>query len=172
MPAEPFIGEIAIFGFSFVPRGWAACDGQLLPISQFTALFSLIGTTYGGDGRVNFALPDLRGRIPMHFGAGPGLSPYAFGDRNGAEAVTLTTAQLPSHSHALHAATTEDDATDPTGRVLAVPNRGIYTSAPADATMSSTAIGTAGGGQPVDIRQPYLTLNICIALEGIFPSRS
>jgi microcystin-dependent protein len=175
--SEPFIGQIQYFGFSFTPRGWAACDGQLLPVSSNSALFSLIGTTYGGDGRTTFALPDMRGRVPVHMGAGPGLSSYRIGDKGGAERVTLTAAQLPSHTHAatLHGNSTVGNAGAPANTtVLAAVDRGTnYTTAAPNVTMSpsSVTIENTGGSQPVEIRQPYLTVNCQIALIGLYPSR-
>jgi len=173
--SEPFIAEIRIVGFNFAPRGWAFCDGQLLPISQNTALFSLIGTTYGGDGRTTTALPNLQGRAPMHPGRGPGLTERQLGERGGAETVTLTEAQMPSHPHTLRAANT------PGGQVQAPAASRTYarsaggnayhaSSSPVD--LAGEAVASAGGGQAHDNMQPFLTMNFVIALQGLFPSRS
>lgn len=169
--ASPFIGQIQPFGFNFPPRGWATCDGQLLPISQNTALFALLGTTYGGDGRTTFALPDLRGRVPIHMGNGPGLSSYTIGQKSGVETVTLTVPQLPSHNHT-HACSSDDpNAGSPVNNVPAAVANPIY-STTQNALMSPSVIGNAGGSQPHENRQPYLTINFCICLQGIFPSRN
>jgi microcystin-dependent protein len=173
--SEPFIGQIQMFGFNFAPRGWAFCDGQLLPISQNTALFSLLGTTYGGDGRTTFALPDLRGRVPIHEGQGAGLSDYRLGQRAGAETTTLSIANLPAHNHAASAAGPAGNANDAIGNIWA-DDAGVssatYSSGAASGTMRADAIGNTGGGQAFDNRQPYLTVNFCIALVGLFPSRN
>lgn len=177
--SEPFIGEIRMFGFNFAPVGWAFCQGQLLPISQNVALFSLLGTFYGGDGRTTFALPDLRSRVPLGMGQGTGLSNYTIGQAGGTETVTLSVTQLPSHNHAVNASDARDfslfgpsDRSDsPAGHVLG--RADIYADAPDGTTvMNAGMIGDTGGGGPVGIIQPYLTLNFCIALFGIFPSRS
>ena len=176
--ADPFIGEIRIFAGNFAPNGWALCEGQLLPIAQYTAVFSLLGTMYGGDGRTNFALPDLRGRVVIGVGQGNGLSPYVQGQVGGAESVTLTTQQMPSHSHAV-AATEAQSTTDPKGAVPAntqgsTPGAApkVYGAAPDGKTaMNSAMIGATGGNQPFNIQQPYLVINYIIALQGIFPSR-
>lgn len=171
--SEPFIGMIATFGFNFAPRGWAMCNGQLLPIAQNTALFSLLGTTYGGNGQTTFALPDLRGRVPIHFGQGPGLSNYDLGQVGGTETNTLTVNQMPAHSHpaTLHASTQPANDTLPTGNYLA--DGGAYQSA-TNTQMNAGAVtnGNSGGNQPTPNIQPYLAINTCIALEGIFPSRN
>ena len=176
--ADPFVGEIRIFGGTFAPVGWALCQGQLLPIAQNQALFSLLGTTYGGDGRVTFALPDLRGRVVMGFGQGPGLSNYAQGEQGGAEMVTLTIQQMPAHSHTV-AATQTQSTTDPKGAVPAQtlgPTPGqapkVYGAVPDATTMNNGMIGQTGGGVPVGVRQPFLVINYIIALQGIYPSRS
>lgn len=175
--SEPFIGQIVMFGGNFAPRGWALCDGQLLPISQYSALFSILGTTYGGDGRTTFALPDLRGRVSIHAGDGPGLSDYSLGQKGGAETNTLTTSNLPAHSHSLAIYDSEGDSNAGSGKTLAgtgggVPPTGTWTSSPPDATASTRSIGNTGGGLPVGNIQPYLTVNYIIALQGVFPSRS
>ena len=161
--AEPFVGEIRLVGFSFAPRGWAFCDGQLLPISQNNALFSLFGTTYGGDGRTTFALPDLRGRVPIHKGQGPGLSRYVQGQKGGAETVTLTVAQIPAHSHNHSGNLRPGD--NPVGTSNAVDVR--QNIAP-NATFNSQ---NTGGGQSHENRPPYLVLNFVVALVGLYPSR-
>ena len=173
---EPFIGQIMMFGGNFAPRGWALCDGQLLPIANYTALFSILGTTYGGDGKTTFALPDLRGRTPMHAGHGPGLSPRSLGSKGGSETNTLTVNQLPSHSHALHAQTANGSMPSPSNNTLgaygtAVPPQGIYSETAPDTQMNPASIGQTGGGQSVNNVQPFGCINFVIALEGIFPSR-
>lgn len=169
--SEPFIAEIKLFGGNFAPRGWAFCDGQLLDISQNTALFSLLGTTYGGDGRTTFALPELRGRVAVHPGTGPGLSNYRLGQKGGAQTNTLTITNLPSHSHANNlASAAEGDANDPAGRFLAKTDARSYTSdGPGVATAPPS---NTGGGQAFNNIQPYQALNYIIALVGIFPSRN
>ncbi len=178
MSIDPYIGQIILFGGNFAIRNYAQCDGQLLPISQNTALFSLLGTTYGGDGRTTFALPDLRGRSPVHFGQGPGLSTYTIGQRGGTETETLNATQIPAHSHSaeLPVSTDEADATSPNGTVLgAQPNaRGTvpnYSTAAADGNMS-VSVANEGGSQPHNNRAPYQVLNYQIALVGIYPSRA
>ncbi|CAA0096567.1 Uncharacterised protein [BD1-7 clade bacterium] len=178
MSADPFLGEIQPFGFNFNPRGWALCQGQLLPISQNTALFSLLGTTYGGDGRTTFGLPDLRGRSMVGVGSGPGLDTIAWGERGGANEITLTVAQLPAHSHiaTLHAETKAGDANNPQNKLLAITSTNIYTTPdPAsNKTMhpESIVVNNAGAGLPFSIDSPYLGVYIGIALLGIYPSRS
>lgn len=172
---EPFIGEIKLFAGNFAPRGWAFCDGQLLPINQNQALFSILGTIYGGDGRVTFALPDLRGRVSVHPGNGPGLSPYQLGERGGAENVTLTVQQMPVHSHSLNANKQNGDTSDPPGASLADTkgsDKDYMKSGEVDVAMSAQSIGSAGGGQSHENRQPFLAVNYIIALQGIYPSRS
>ena len=170
--AEPFLGEIRVFGFNFAPVGWAFCQGQLLPIAQNTALFSLLGTTYGGDGVQTFALPDLRGRVPVNMGQGPGLSPYNLGQASGTETVTILQNQMPAHGHSVQANDGPGSGTRPAGSVLARTGASTYAAAPDGTTMAATMISQAGGGQPVPNLQPLLVLNLCIALQGIFPSRS
>ena len=171
--SEPFIAEIRIFAGNFAPRGWAFCEGQLLPISQNTALFSLIGTTYGGDGRSTTALPNLQGRAPMHPGHGPGLSLYRLGQQGGTESVTLTEAELPGHSHTVRGVAFPGNSTDPAGGAIAQANDGsnLYGSAP-DSGMDANAVDMAGGSAPHNNVQPFLTLNFIIALQGVFPPRS
>ncbi|MCU1589916.1 MAG: phage tail protein [Frankiales bacterium] len=174
---DPFVAEIRIFAGNFPPTGWALCNGQLMPISQNTALFSLLGTTYGGDGTTNFALPDLQNRIPMHPGQGPGLSLRSLGESGGADTVTLLTSELPAHTHGVSAVADAGDTTDPTnaafgealhGRVAA----NLYSTAtPADVPMGAGAAVPAGGGQPHNNLPPYLELTYIIALQGVFPPR-
>ena len=170
---EPFIGEIIMFGGNFAPRGWAFCDGQLLSVSENQALFSILGTTYGGDGRTTFALPDLRGRVTIHPGTGPGLTPRSLGEMGGQERVTLTTNQIPSHNHDIKAHKTEGDSSSPDGNFPAKSGEGDpdYNSS-SDATMNSDAIGNTGGDQPHNNMPPFQTINFIIALQGIFPSRN
>lgn len=172
---EPFLAMIILFAGNFEPIGWAFCDGRLLPINQNTALFSLVGTFYGGNGTTNFALPDLRGRVPIGTGSGPGLSPVNIGEAAGVENITLTINQMPQHSHTLNGHTALGDTSDPTNAIPA--NTGALdreykgNTAP-NTVMNSAAIGTNGGSQPVAIRNPYLGMTYVIALQGIFPSRS
>jgi microcystin-dependent protein len=171
--SEPFVGEIRMFGFGFAPQGWALCNGQLLPIDQNQALFSLLGTTYGGDGRTTFALPDLQSRVPVGQGQSPGLSSYAEGQAGGAETVTLAATQLPGHTHPVKASSSTADSDQPEGRTLARSASHSYTAKPdASTVMNVDMLGDAGGSQPHDNIQPYLAVNFCIALIGIFPSRS
>jgi microcystin-dependent protein len=174
--SEPFIAEVRIWALNFAPRGWAFCNGQLLPIAQNTALFSLVGTIYGGDGRTSFGLPDLQGRAAMHPGRGPGLTDRRLGERGGAATATLTEAQMPSHTHKLQASTSDADSSSPAGNVpakTAAPVN-LYRTNPGGAAFQDTAMETkaAGGGQPHNNMQPYLGLNFCIALVGLYPSRS
>lgn len=171
--ADPFVAEIRVFGFNFAPRGWATCDGQILPISQNTALFSLLGTNYGGDGRSNFALPNLQDRFALNFGSAPGLTPRDLGETGGEAAVALTNAQMPQHNHGLNAAPSAS-VTGPAGAVLAPPGNGAlaYRIPGALAPMSGESVGVVGNGNPHENRQPYLGLNFCIALQGVYPPRS
>jgi len=169
---DPFVAEIRIFPFNFAPKGWALCNGQLMPISQNTALFSLLGTTYGGDGKSTFALPDLQGNAPMHPGQGPGLSLHDLGETGGSETVTLLESEIPLHPHSLVASLSDGLFTQPPNQLLA---QGVGvniwgTSAP-NVTLADTALGATGGDQPHNNMQPYLTLNFCIALQGVFPPR-
>lgn len=168
--SEPFIGEIRMVGFSFVPRGWALCNGQILQISDNSALFALLGTIYGGDGRSTFALPDLRGRVPIHFGQGPGLSNFAQGAKGGSETNTLTINELPAHSHGVAASNGGQTTNRPKNGYLAAGNR--YTTAAPPDTEKMAPTDSAGGGQPINNREPYLVANFVIALVGLFPSRS
>ena len=169
--SEPFIGQITIFGYNFPPRNWAFCDGQLLPIAQNTALFSLIGTTYGGDGRTNFALPDLRGRVPMHPGNGPGLTRRTLGEKGGAQTITLTLAQMPAHTHQAMGSSTENDQETPEDNSWGVNELGDQYRDSANTTMDTNMLKSAGSGQPHTNMQPYLGLYFSIALNGIYPSR-
>ncbi len=187
---EPFIGQIQAFGFNFAPRGWSKCDGQLLPISANTALFSLLGTTFGGDGRTTFALPDLRGRSIVHIGHGPGLSPITWGERGGVEQITLNQTQMPSHSHSLsngtanvkvfttdnqNATAETDRGANGLGTAGSMPE--IYRETPTNVdelggVEISGITNLAGGNLPFHNRNPFLGINVCIAMIGIFPSRS
>lgn len=168
----PFVGQIDIVPYNFAPVGWAMCQGQLLSIAQNTALFSLVGTTYGGDGESTFALPDFRGRMAIGQGGGPGLSPYVMGQSGGVEQVTLTLGQLPIHSHAAMASSAPSSALGPGGSEWATTTTYLYSStATTLAPMNNTAIGAVGGGQPHENRPPFLVMNFIIALEGIYPSR-
>ncbi len=171
--SDPFVGAIRRFGFGFAPQGWAPCNGQLLPINQNQALFSLLGTTYGGDGRTTVALPNMQSRVPVGQGQGPGLSPYAEGQAGGAETVTLAPAQIPGHTHPLKASSSAADSSQPGGRALARSASHIYTAKPdASTVMNADMLGDAGGSQPHENIQPYLAVNFCIALAGIFPARN
>jgi microcystin-dependent protein len=171
--SEPFLGCISIFGFNFPPRGWAQCSGQTLPINQNQSLFSLLGTTYGGDGRTTFALPDMRGRAPMHAGNGAGLSSRTLGQQLGTETVTLSAAQIPPHSHSAIASTADSTASTPQGN-LAAPTVAAFNVYGDAANLTPGAAGQVGptGGQGHQNMQPYTTLNFCIALQGLFPSRN
>ena len=174
--ADPFVAEIRIFPFNFPPTGWAWCDGQLMPISQNTALFALVGTYYGGDGKSIFALPNLQGRAAMHPGQGAGLSAYDVGQEGGSATVTLLESEMPLHSHTMNAAPTAANDRNPDGKVLARSVGGnVYIGAApqgAMAKMSPQAIAPTGGSQPHNNMQPYLTCYFCIALQGVFPPRS
>jgi microcystin-dependent protein len=177
--SSPFLAEIRIFGFNFAPRGWAFCNGQVMPISQNTALFSLLGTYYGGNGTTNFALPNLQGAAPLNFGQGPGLSQRDLGEVGGEPYVTLLQTEMPAHSHALQcSAATAGTATSPANNVWSVAKVGRQAENKYSATTGSTptmspnALSIAGGSQPHNNMPPYLTLNFCIALQGIFPARS
>jgi microcystin-dependent protein len=169
MVFEPFLGEIKIISWNFPPKGWAFCSGQLLPINQNQALFSILGTTYGGDGRVNFALPDLRARAPMHRGEG-----HTEGERGGEVAHTLSVTELPAHTHVPRASTTAGNTPVPVNTVLApITGANVYTDSTASlAAMSAATVNSVGGGQAHENRQPFLALNFVIALQGIFPSQN
>jgi microcystin-dependent protein len=170
--SEPFLGEIRMFCFNFAPKGWAQCNGQLMPIQQNQALFALLGTTFGGDGISTFALPDLRGRMANHQGTGAGLTDRVIGEVGGAETVILTTAQLPNHSHPLVANSALASTRHPAGNFLAESVGPIYSPTANETELNAHAIGQTGSDRPVDILPPFLTLNFCIALQGIFPSQS
>ena len=173
--ADPFVAEIRIFPFNFAPKGWAFCNGQLMPLSQNTALFSLLGTTYGGDGKSTFALPNLQGNAPMHWGQGPGLSLHDLGEVGGSETVTLLESEMPAHSHGLLAQSSPlGGLASAAGATLSRPASGNLYSVnnPQPVAMSATALQPAGGGGPHNNLMPYLTLNFCIALQGVFPPRS
>lgn len=163
--AEPFLSEIRIMSFVFAPKGWALCNGQLLPINQNQALFSLLGTTFGGDGRVNFALPDNRGRIPIHVGGG-----HTLGERGGEQAHTLSIAELPTHTHVQNASSSQGALNDPTGAVIAKSAQNAYAAPGNLAAMNAAVVTNTGGSQAHLNMQPFLTLSFCIALQGIFPS--
>jgi len=168
--SNPFLGEIRYFAGNFPPRGWAFCDGQLLSVNQNDALFSLIGTTYGGDGRTTFALPDMRGRVAVHEGEGAALTNRPLGAKFGAETVTLTTSQLPSHSHSLSASNDAANSTSPSGKSLGFAE--IYSSAAPGQTLKASALTSTGNNQPISIMQPSTTTTCIIALVGTYPSRS
>ena len=171
---DPFVAEIRIFPFNFAPRGWAFCDGQILPLSQNTALFSLLGTTYGGDGQSNFALPDLQGNAPMHPGQGPGLSLHDLGESGGSETVSLLESEIPSHNHAISASNSDANSQSPAGQRFAGGVGGVafYDTAAPARNFADQALAPAGGDQPHNNMQPYLTLNFCIALQGVYPPRT
>ena len=162
--AEPFLSEIRIMSFGYAPRGWALCNGQLLPINQNQGLFSLLGTTFGGDGRVNFALPDLRGRTPIHVGSG-----HTLGERGGEQAHTLSISELPTHTHVLNAANASADNNEPMGRYLGSA-AALYHAPTSLVSLAPGTVPNVGGSQAHLNMQPFLTLNFCIALQGIFPS--
>lgn len=181
--ANPLLGELMTVGFNFCPRGWAQANGQILPISQNQALFSLYGTTYGGDGRTTFALPDMRGRSAVHNGSGPGLPAVTLGQRAGSASFTLNQSQMPNHTHSatatLHAHEEAGDADAPGGALPAAAGEDLYSTAAADTTMGSAAnpavtvtVASAGSSQPVTKRSPMLGMMVCVALQGIFPSRN
>jgi len=171
---DAYIGEIKMFAGTFAPSGYAFCDGQLLPIAQNAALFSLLGTTYGGNGTTTFGLPDLRGRAPIHKGQGPGLTSRSLGAMGGSETNTLTVAQMPSHKHDVYAVSSVGNQTTPTGNLMADTNLfdKEYSDANADTTMSANSVGNTGNGQAVNNMQPYVAINYIIALVGIYPSQN
>jgi microcystin-dependent protein len=172
--ADPFVAEIRIFPFTFAPKGWAFCNGQLLPISQNTALFSLCGTTYGGDGKSTFALPDLEDRAPMHPGQGPGLSPHDLGEQSGTDTVTLLQSEIPAHSHQMRAASQDpaDVKLVNSNASFGISSGGTLYQNASNTQLATQALSQAGGNQPHNNLMPYLTLNFCIALQGVFPPRS
>ena len=163
--AEPFLSEIRLFSFEFAPKGWALCNGQLLPINQNQALFSLLGTTFGGDGRVNFSLPDLRGRSPIHVGSG-----FTLGERGGEQAHTLSISEIPTHAHLLQASSSDANQAAPDGKLLARTSDNTYGNSVNLVAMSPGSVANIGGSQAHLNMQPFLTLSFCIALQGIFPS--
>jgi microcystin-dependent protein len=173
--ADPFVAEIRIFPFNFAPRGWAWCDGQLLPLSQNTALFSLLGTTYGGNGKSNFALPNLQGSAPMHPGQGRGLSLHDLGETGGTETVTLLDSEIPSHTHTLRASSEDADLKSPSATRSMARSAGgfLYQTTTTNLqSMSGSALAPAGGDQPHNNMMPYLTFYFNIALQGVFPPRT
>lgn len=166
--SEPFLAEIRMVGFNFAPRGWSFCDGQILPINQNQSLYSLLGTTYGGDGRTTFALPDLRGRTPIHVDTS-----HREGQKGGEETHTLSAAEMPQHNHVQMATSQSASQSTPGGNILAATTGNIYGAKPAAAsTLNTGSIAHVGGGQAHDNMQPYLAVNFCIALQGLFPSRN
>jgi microcystin-dependent protein len=173
--ANPFVAEIRIFPFNFAPKGWALCNGQLMPISQNTALFSLLGTTYGGDGKSNFALPNLQGSAPMHPGQGPGLSLHYLGEASGSDTITLLQSEMPAHSHTVGASGQNALQSVPGPSSVLARSNGAFAYVPGSnpiVNMNSAAIVPIGGNQPHNNLQPYLTINFCIALQGVFPPRT
>lgn len=171
--SEPFLGEIRVVGFNFAPKGWAFCDGQILPINQNQSLYSLLGTTYGGDGRTTFALPDLRGRAPLHMGRGPGLSERKQGSKMGTETVTLNTGTMPSHRHNLTGSNNDASVNNPQNAIPAKAAISVYSSSRTQSrVLFNDIVSHTGGGQAHTNMMPYLTLNYCIALRGLFPSRN
>jgi microcystin-dependent protein len=179
MADQPYLGTIFIFAGNFAPNGYLLCQGQLLPISQYAALFSILGTTYGGNGTTNFALPDLRGRAPIGEGTGPGLSPVALGQFGGADNVTITASNMPSHNHLVNVSTSSGGQAGPAHNFIATGQdsqggnvSGFSTSATAGATLAPSSLSLTGGSTPVNVQNPYLGINYIIAIVGIFPSRS
>lgn len=169
--SEPFLAEVRIVGFNFAPRGWAFCDGQILPINQNQSLYSLLGTTYGGDGRTSFALPDMRGRTPIHVGSSDGQA-HLQGQKSGEETHTLSVAEMPQHDHAAKATATVGNVPIPQGNVLADSPVQLYANPAALVSLKSGTVANVGGGQAHDNMMPYLAVNFCIALRGLFPSRN
>jgi microcystin-dependent protein len=170
--SNPYVGEIRLFAGNFAPAGWMFCQGQLLSIAENEVLFVLIGTTYGGDGQSTFALPDLRGRVPVHQGQGPGLSPRMLGELGGDETITLTPNQLPVHTHALHASPAAASGTAPGGALLAATGVASYDTAAGTTAMAASAVGSAGGNQPHENMAPTLAVNYIISLFGIYPQQT
>ena len=170
--SQPFVGEIRMFGGNFAPQGWMFCDGQILPISENETLFNLIGTTYGGDGQSTFALPDMRGRIPLHLGQGPGLSPHVIGEMSGTETVNLIPAQLPLHAHPLASGFAASSGSPSGAAVADTGATAIYGAGTANVAMAPAASVPAGGGQPHNNLMPYACVSFIISLFGIFPSQN
>ncbi|MDF1606913.1 tail fiber protein [Hoeflea sp. YIM 152468] len=170
--SEPFLAEVKLMGFNFAPRGWAFCDGQILPINQNQSLYSLLGTTYGGDGRTNFALPDLRGRTPIHTGRSDGGEFHTEGQKSGEETHTLSSEEMPQHDHALRATSVNADSVVTLGAVLGRVLNELYTDPANLVPMRSGTVANVGGGQAHENMQPYIAVNFCIALQGLFPSRN
>lgn len=175
--ANPYLGEIRAVGFTFAPLGWALCNGQLMPISQNTALFSILGTLYGGDGKATFALPNLMGASPRGAGSGPGLTPVSFGEQGGSVNVTVTQAQMPPHTHAIYTQSAAGSSGDPSNATFAEArygrvNQNLYAAAANGATMSTDLLSPTGGGTPHNNMPPYLVVNFIIALQGVFPPRA
>jgi microcystin-dependent protein len=169
---QPFVAEIRIMAFNFAPTGWAFCAGQLIPISQNTALFSLLGTFYGGDGKSNFALPNLQGSVPMHYNQGPGLSDHFIGETGGEQVHQLLQTEMPSHTHLVNAQDADGVTGDPTNNFLAHSAGNAYVSGASNSTTSPLSTSNAGSSVPHNNLMPYLTLNFCIAIQGVFPSRT
>ena len=170
--SEPFLAEVRMVGFNFAPRGWAFCDGQILPINQNQSLYSLLGTTYGGDGRTSFALPDLRGRVPIHVGRSNGGDHHSEGQKSGEETHTLAANEMPQHTHALKATNTGNGSASPADNVFANAGSDVYGSPQSLVAMNAGVVTHVGGGQAHENMQPYLVVNFCIALQGLFPSRN
>jgi microcystin-dependent protein len=172
--SDQYLGELRLFPYNFAPLGWAFCNGQILPISQNTALFSLLGTTYGGNGTTTFALPDLRGRVPITSGQGPGTSSYSLGQTGGLENVALAQGNMPAHNHTVSPGANDSAAsgTRPGGSVLARVTTAIYAGSSDGTTMAPTTTSNTGSNVPISVLQPYLVLNFCIALQGIYPTRN
>jgi microcystin-dependent protein len=169
---DPFVAEVRIFPFNFPPKGWAFCNGQILPLSQNTALFSLLGTTYGGDGKSNFALPDMQGNAPMHPGQGPGLSLHDLGESGGSETVTLLQSEIPNHTHSVSGATIDiADSNVPTNNNIGKASTKVFSTTGTAVQMNVNTIGIAGSSLPHNNMMPYLTFNFCIALQGVYPPR-
>ena len=170
---EPHLGDIQFAGYNYNPRGWTLCNGQLFPIASWTALFSLLGTTYGGDGRTTFGIPDMRGRVPIHVGRGPGLSSYSWGQKGGQETVSLTVVEMPSHNHTLKATAERGDTDVPGGAIAQDRREDQFTKAAApNVAMNASSVGNTGGSQAHENRSPFLVINCSIAIVGAYPSRS
>jgi microcystin-dependent protein len=170
--SEPFLAEVRVMGFNFAPRGWAFCDGQILPINQNQSLYSLLGTTYGGDGRTSFALPDLRGRTPIHTGRSNGGGDHTLGQKSGEETHTLAANEMPQHTHSLKGSSSPAASNEPSGRVVGDNQGLIYHAFATPTPMAPNAVTHVGGGQAHENMQPYIAVNFCIALRGLFPSRN